>query len=220
MLFLGLNHRSITPSRLTAYRYVIASFELDTQKILLLARALSFYPDACAIPAADYAINYMKNHITTTYFIHNQQLPMIIDGTYYGPDSWPSYGPSNCWAFAQEVYWRIWNQFFTNERCDIDNIISENAKLALRRITPRNVKIWFSKAVPGAVVRITDDISGDDTAGKKKHSQIIADISEDTVSIYESTNERTQLKTISFAEYAEEYKEYVYFKYIKFPHQL
>lgn len=151
------------------------------------------------------------------YRIGNAVLPIVENNVYYGNPDWPSYGYQECWAFAQLVYRHIWWQEFNSYAGTEDDILRDEPLGNGRRITADNARRFLSRAVPGAVVRISDTIKGDDSVGQKYHSQILLEKRDDGVVIYESTNIGTWIDFYTWEEYESKYGEYVYFKYIKYP---
>lgn len=151
------------------------------------------------------------------YRIGNAVLPIVENNVYYGNPDWPSYGYQECWAFAQLVYRHIWWQEFNSYAGTEDDILRDEPLDNGRRITADNARRFLSRAVPGAVVRISDTIKGDDSVGQKYHSQILLEKRDDGVVIYESTNIGTWIDFYTWEEYESKYGEYVYFKYIKYP---
>lgn len=151
------------------------------------------------------------------YRIGNHFLPYIQDGILYGPQHGPSYGENNCWQFAQNVYsfLEMGDGWFSSEAGTSADYLRNIRSLKDRTITADHAKQLVMNIPAGSVIRIADDIRGNDTNGKKKHSQILVKTSTKGLVVYDSNNEETGFHYYTWKEYAEVFKEYKYFKYIK-----
>ena len=151
------------------------------------------------------------------YRIGNHFLPYIQDGIIYGPQHGPSYGEDNCWQFAQNVYsfLGMGEGWFSSEAGTSADYLRNIQSLEDRTITPDHTKQLLINSPAGSVIRIADDIRGNDTNGKKKHSQILVKTSTNGLVVYDSNNEETGFQYYTWKEYAEVFKDYKYFKYIK-----
>ncbi len=153
------------------------------------------------------------------YIIREKILPYIENNIFYGPcdghNDWPSYGRSNCWSFTRNVYWHIWRESFTNRTGTEDDMMRIYTSLSDRTITHEHCKKYLGTAELGAVIRICDEIKGNDRMGHYKHSQILLGHDENGVTIYESTDKCTQIVYFTWDEYVQQYGKYKYFKYIK-----
>ena len=110
------------------------------------------------------------------YIIREKILPYIENNIFYGPcdghNDWPSYGRSNCWSFTRKVYWHIWRESFTNRTGTEDDMMRIYTSLSDRTITHEHCKKYLGTAELGAVIRICDEIKGNDRMGHYKHSPI------------------------------------------------
>ena len=155
------------------------------------------------------------------YVIRGKIIPYVEDGILYGPNDgkndWPSYGENNCWSFARAVYWHIWREDFSNRTGTEDDMMRVYHSLTDRTITTEHCQKYLSAAEPGAVIRICDEIKGNDRMGKNKHSQILLSHDPNGIAIYESDNENTRIEYYTWEQYVAKYGKYKYFKYIKWP---
>lgn len=151
-----------------------------------------------------------------------------VNGTYYTVNgvtvplaNWPaggkSYGKNQCWAFAQMVYKKLWGTGFTSYRNTNDDLLRKIGTGDDRAITAANTKRFITAAKPGAVIRMTDNISGADNKGTRMHSIILVQKDENGFTNYDSTSGGVRLRYFTWAEFADKCKCYKYFKYIKFP---
>lgn len=84
-----------------------------------------------------------------------------------------------------------------------------------RAITAENTKKFITAAQLGAVIRITDDINGDDSQGTEMHSMILVYKDANGLTIYDSLSRGIRLKYFTWSNFASTFSEYKYFKYIK-----
>lgn len=151
-----------------------------------------------------------------------------VNGTYYTVNgvtvplaNWPaggkSYGKNQCWAFTQMVYKKLWGTGFTSYRNTNDDLLRKIGTGDDRAITAANTKRFITAAKPGAVIRMTDNISGADNKGTRMHSIILVQKDENGFTNYDSTSGGVRLRYFTWAEFADKCKCYKYFKYIKFP---
>lgn len=151
------------------------------------------------------------------YQIGNHFLPYMCDGILYGPENGPSYGEDNCWQFAQAVYGflEMGQGWFSSEAGTEADYLRGMKRLQDRTITAEHAERFLSCVPKGSVIRIADDIKGNDSNGNRRHSQILVETDADGVVIYESNNENTGFHYYTWKAYEEMFCEYKYFKYIK-----
>ena len=154
------------------------------------------------------------------YVIQGSVLPCIEQGIFYGPndgiEDWPSY-PKGYWDFARMVYWHIWKERFSNKTGTDDDMMQLYHSLEERTITVEHCQRYLGTAEPGAVIRMSEELKGNDKMGGKGHSQILLSKDNSGVTIYESDDQNTRIRYYTWSQYVEEYKKYKYFKYIKWP---
>lgn len=131
-----------------------------------------------------------------------------------------SSSPNNCWAYAYNFYYKIWDETFRSDFYDRDNLLRDLSTEELR-LTPEHLKEYVSKATPGAVLRVcgSDCLYGGDAYG---HSMLIVSIQEDGFMAFEGG-----LSGPCSREYFYTWEEfcttswlgarYGYIKYIKWP---
>lgn len=228
VLYLGLNHRHIYPKRVALYNSIILKYHMNTGMIFSLAEKIAgkeimrLSVDAEEdgqekINTADKEQLILWKENYPIYVINQCILPVVEGNVYYGPMKWPSYGLDRCRSFAGMVYLKIWGVNFTSFADTKDNLIPMDASLSERKITPERVQYYISRSYPGSAIRICDEIYGNDLQGKKRHSQILLDVLENGLVLYESNNRGTEIMTYTWESYAEKYEEYQFFKYIKCP---
>lgn len=231
VLYLGLNHRDIYPSRVALYENIIIKYDMNPGMILTLAKKIE-EKEMTHLSVKEKNLREEKNIVRIEdenvfrqeeypmYVINGTIVPVILDNIYYGPNEWPSYGISECRKFAGMVYFKIWGELFTSFGDTDDNLIPMDTSLKERSITPEHVKYYISRSYPGSAIRICDEIYGNDLQGEKKHSQILLEVLENGLILYESNDVRTEIAEYSWEEYADKYGEYGYFKYIKCPNHI
>ena len=214
---LSLTGAPVTPKRMVLYPQVVNEIGIDLNRALAWRNMIKDFR-ITEIEKSDIDETKVKR---VFYVIQGKILPYIKDGTFYGPNDgrndWPSYGWENCWDFAREVYWHIWCDSFSNRTGTDDDMMRIYHSLEERTITPENCRKYLGSAEPGAVIRICDEIKGNDRMGKNKHSQILLSRDENGAAIYESNDYKTSIQYYTWNEYAEHYGQYKYFKYIKWP---
>ena len=93
----------------------------------------------------------------------------------------------------------IWCDSFSNRTGTDDDMMRIYHSLEERTITPENCRKYLGSAEPGAVIRICDEIKGNDRMGKNKHSQILLSRDENGAAIYESNDYKNKY-TILYME--------------------
>lgn len=210
---LSLTGATVTPKRMVLYPRAVVNCGIDLNRALVWRNMIQ---DGQITETEKKP--FCENDVQQVFFIIGGAiLPYVEDGTFYGPDDWPSYGEQNCWSFARSVYWHIWWEGFSNRTGTDDDMMREYHSLADRTITEEHCKKYFGQAEPGAVIRICDDIKGNDRMGKNKHSQILLQRDECGVTIYESNDSNTSIAYYTWEQYVQKYGKYKYFKYIKWP---
>lgn len=214
---LSLTGAPVTPKRMVLYPHAINNIGIDLNRALAWRNMIK-----------DFRITETKKENLVEedvkrvfYVIQGRIIPYVEGGIFYGPNDgkndWPSYGEDKSWSFARTVYWHIWWERFSNKTGTDDDMMRIYHSLADRTITPEHCRKYLGAAEPGAVIRICDEIKGNDRMGKKKHSQVLLSHDKDGITIYESNSEKTSIEYYTWKQYAEKYKEYRYFKYIKWP---
>lgn len=210
---LALTGAKVTPMRMVLYPGTVLRNQIDLNRALVWRNMIR---DGRISEAAKES--FKEDDIESVFYIINDRIvPFVECGIFYGPDKWPSYGEQNCWNFARTVYWYIWWKTFSNKTGTDDDLMKRYHSLAERTITKEHCKEYLSQAKPGAVVRICDDIKGNDRMGRNKHSQILLQHDENGVTIYESNDCNTGICYYTWDAYAMKYAKYKYFKYIKWP---
>lgn len=142
-----------------------------------------------------------------------------------------------CWGYANAIYAWVWGKAFSSQFEDPDNMLRDLSDEE-RRITAENTKAFISRAAIGAVIRVASAPSTDsqfvnddawystDTTPcylddgrtpKYAHSIILVDKSDTGFTYIQSSGGVSSERTRTWAEFAEAYEKYVYFKYIKWP---
>lgn len=144
----------------------------------------------------------------------NGEITLPLPGL--APGAWSS----NCWEFAQTVYEAIWGERFSSDRGTPDDLLKDVDVGGARAITAENTRAFITEAAPGAVIRISTYIDGDDNNGRFKHSMILLQKDDDGFTVYEgSVNGRVRIKYYTWDDFAGSYfgRNYGYYKYIKWP---
>lgn len=217
---LSLTGASVTPKRMVLYPHAVIRNGIDLNRAMVWRNMIKNFEIVESEKCDFNEANVRK----IFYIVNGQILPYIEAGILYGPNDgrndWPSYGEDNCWNFARNVYWHIWRNSFSNKTGSDDDMMKVYHSLSDRTITPEHCKVYLGAAIPGAVVRICDEIRGNDRQGNYKHSQILLESDADGVTIYESNNRHTSIEYYTWEQYAYKYGKYKYFKYIKWPEYL
>lgn len=214
---LSLTGAPVTPKRMVLYPSAVNNAGID------LNRALAWRNLIKAFGVTEtHKENLAEESVEKVFYvIRNKIIPYIEAGIFYGPNDgkndWPTYGESNCWSFAMTVYVHIWEEKFSNKTGTDDDMMRVYNSLKDRTITTEHCQMYLGNAEPGAVIRICDEIKGNDRMGRNRHSQILLDYDQNGLTIYESNNERTIIAYYTWKEYADKYAKYKYFKYIKWP---
>lgn len=214
---LSLTGATVSPKRMVLYPYVVNHIGVDLNRALVWRNMIKDFR-ITETEKSEFDESEVKR---VFYVIQDAILPFVENGKFYGPNDgytdWPSYGEYNCWNFARSVYWHIWCEHFSNKTGTDDDMMRKYHSLSDRMITPEHCKLYLGNAEPGAVIRICDEIKGNDRMGINKHSQILLFHDENGVSIYESDNEKTSIEYYTWNQYSEKYAKYKFFKYIKWP---
>ncbi len=125
--------------------------------------------------------------------------------------------PDECWAYANNVYNKIWGQWFSNSFGDMNNSLRELSDSQLT-LTSAHLKAYVSNAKLGSVIRICNSeyLHGTDGWG---HSQIIVQKDNNGFTVFEgglSASPYCREKYYTWSSYLNEYS-YAYIKYIKWP---
>lgn len=91
--------------------------------------------------------------------------------------------PDECWAYANNVYNKIWGQWFSNSFGDVNNSLRELSDSQLT-LTSAHLKAYVSNAKLGSVIRICNSeyLHGTDGRG---HSQIIVQKDNNGFTVFE-----------------------------------
>lgn len=143
-----------------------------------------------------------------------------INGKYVHWDDFSS-SPDECWAYANNVYNKIWGQRFSNSFSDSNNSLRElnDGELTL---TLEHLKAYVSNAVLGSCLRICNSeyLHGSDGWG---HSQIIVQKDSNGFTVFEgglTSSPYCREKYYTWSEYINTGwlgGTYAYIKYIKWP---
>ena len=125
--------------------------------------------------------------------------------------------PNECWAYANNVYNKIWGERFSNEFGDVNNSL-RNLSDGQLTLTSAHLKAYVSNAKLGAVIRICNSeyLHGTDGWG---HSQIIVQKDSNGFTVFEgglSASPYCREKYYTWSNYLNSYA-YAYIKYIKWP---
>lgn len=214
---LSLTGAPVTPKRMVLYPHAINSIGID------LNRALAWRNMIRDLRITETKrTNLAEEEVKRVFYvIQGKIIPYIEGGIFYGPNDgkndWPSYGENNCWSFARTVYWHIWWEKFSNKTGTDDDMMREYHSLSDRTITQEHCQKYLGEAEPGAVIRICDEIKGNDRMGKNRHSQILLSHDQNGIAIYESDNQNTRIGYYTWEQYVAKFGKYKYFKYIKWP---
>jgi len=130
-----------------------------------------------------------------------------------------SSSPSECWAYANNIYNKIWGQKFSNSFSDSNNALRNLSDSELT-LTQEHLKEYVSNAELGAVLRVCDSeyLHGTDGWG---HSQIIVQKDSNGFTVFEgglSASPYCREKYYTWSEYCNtSWLQYEYIKYIKWP---
>lgn len=132
-----------------------------------------------------------------------------------------SSSPSECWAYANNVYKKIWGQNFTYEINDSNNSL-RNLSDSQLTLTLEHLKAYVSNAALGSSLRICNSeyLHGTDGCG---HSQIIVQKDSNGFTVFEgglSASPYCREKYYTWSEYINTGwlgGTYSYIKYIKWP---
>lgn len=220
--YLALTGAEVSCRRMSLYPETVIRHGLDIQLCVLYAELIrngKITPEKrLSREKIETALKKQKKQkIQSLYLIQNAIVPCAVNGRYYGTPNWPSYGQKGCRIFAEIVYWRIWENYFTSYAGTKEDLLRDIKNMRERKITEENTRRFISQAAIGAVIRICDDIRGLDINGTHMHSQILVDKDEEGFTIYESRDEGTRIEYYTWTKYVKEYKVYKYFKYIKWP---
>ncbi len=160
--------------------------------------------------------------VLPTYTVNGVKLPLTGYESMKTAANYPD--APNCWQFAQMVYKKLWNgQTFTSSAGTKDDMF-RNCDASQQRITEANTKSFINFAALGAVIRVAETCSGGDgTVGLKQHSMILIGKDSNGFRIYDSNvlssdgRRVNRIKYYTWSEFANSFKSYIYFKYIKWP---
>lgn len=222
--YLALPGAYVTPKRIVLYPDLVNNHCINMNRTMAWVEWISNdnMADTDIIDSVKFDEYYYANEkkLKRFYRIQSALIPYVEDTVCYGTPTGPSYGMQSCWLFAWSVYLHIWGVTFSNLAGTQDDMLRNVKTMQLRTITVENVKKYLGNAELGAVIRICDDIRGDDSQGIMKHSQILLSRDQDSVVIYESNDVETRIREWTWEEYVNEYGKYKYFKYIKWPHYI
>lgn len=148
-----------------------------------------------------------------TYKVQGKQLPLR---PHYNNSR--SYGAGRCWAFAQKIYNYVWKgKKFTSTRGTSDDMLRKVKTGAARAINAENTKRFITVAEPGATIRVSTTINGNDSYGRYIHSMILLSKDANGLTIYDSITTKVRVQYFTWKEFATKFGKYRYFKYIKWP---
>ena len=167
----------------------------------------------------------------SSYTVNGVKLPLSGYETGKKWDNSSSYkGGYGCYGFSIIVYEKIWKDDFLDKyghgyfsvRNTDDNMFRDIApKSNLMTITAAHTKEYISAAPLGAMIRVCDMPESDsDGAGTYMHSMILVDKDRDGsgFTVYHGNwNSKITFTHFTWQEFANTFKEYKYFKYIKWP---
>ena len=106
----------------------------------------------------------------------------LINGVYVRNSDFPS-EHNECWAYANNIYAKIWGHNFWSEFSDVENSLRNLSDEELT-LTPEHLKAYVSAAPAGAALRICNEdyLHGNDIGG---HSQIIISHDENGFTVFE-----------------------------------
>ena len=222
--YLALPGAYVTPKRIVLYPDLVNNYHINMNRTMAWVEWISNdnMADSNKFDIAKFDKYYNENekYLKRFYCIQSALIPYVENTVCYGTPTGPSYGKQSCWSFAQAVYLHIWGTIFSNLADTQDDMLRGVKTMESRTITVENVKKYLGNAEPGAVIRICDDIRGDDSQGIMKHSQILLSQDQNGVVIYESNDIETRIQEWTWDEYVTQYGKYKYFKYIKWPHYI
>lgn len=222
--YLALPGAYVTPKRIVLYPDLVNNHCINMNRTMAWVEWISNdnIADTDIIDSVKFDEYYYANEkrLKRFYRIQSALIPYVEDTVCYGTPTGPSYGMQSCWLFAWSVYLHIWGVTFSNLAGTQDDMLRNVKTMQLRTITVENVKKYLGNAELGAVIRICDDIRGDDSQGIMKHSQILLSRDQNGVVIYESNDIETRIQEWTWDEYVTQYGKYKYFKYIKWPHYM
>ena len=127
---------------------------------------------------------------------------------------------SECWAYANNIYAKIWGHNFWSEFQDLENSLRNLTDEELT-LTPEHLKAYVSAAPAGSALRVcnADYLHGNDIGG---HSQIIISHDENGFTVFEGglsawPHRREAYYTWTGYCYSGWPGRYQYIKYIKWP---
>lgn len=90
---------------------------------------------------------------------------------------------NECWSYAYNFYNKIWGESLNSNFYSSDNLLRNRSKEELT-LTPEHLREYVSKAVPGAVIRVSSSgcLYGSDSWG---HSLVIVSIEDDGLTVFE-----------------------------------
>lgn len=154
-----------------------------------------------------------------TVLYSNASNAYTINGVTVHWDDFSS-SPSECWAYANNVYKKIWGHNFTNSFSDSENSL-RNLSDSQLTLTAAHLKEYVSNAKLGSCLRICDSeyLHGSDGWG---HSQIIVQKDANGFTVFEgglSASPYCREKYYTWSAYADSSWPggYAYIKYIKWP---
>ena len=143
-----------------------------------------------------------------------------INGKYVHWDDYSS-SESECWAYAQNFYTKIWGTNFSSYRGTSDDSLRDLSK-SEHALTADNLKAYVSNASLGASLRICNDEYYDSSDGWG-HSQIIVQKDSNGFTVFEgglTASPHCREKYYTWSEYVSTGwlgGTYSYIKYIKWP---
>ena len=150
-------------------------------------------------------------------FLSTDANTYVINGVSVSNTDFPS-EPNECWAYAQNMYQKIWSQGFSNSFYSSDNLLRNLSDSELT-LTAEHLKAYVSQAALGACLRICNSEYLRVDSDGWGHSQIIVQKDANGFTVFEgglSASPYRQEKYYTWSSYLTSYK-YAYIKYIKWP---
>ncbi len=143
----------------------------------------------------------------------------VVNGVTVRNSDFPS-EHNECWAYANNVYAKIWGHNFWSEFNDTENML-RNLSDAELTLTPEHLKAYVCAAPAGSALRVCNEdyLHGNDIGG---HSQIIISHDENGFTVFEGglsafPHRREAYYTWTGYCYSGWPGKYHYIKYIKWP---
>ena len=153
----------------------------------------------------------------STAFAASKENTYTINGVSISISDYSS-SPSECWAFCQNYYKKIWGQSFSSSFAEKTNMLRELSDEQLV-LDEAHLKAYVSQAPIGSVLRIcsAEYLHSHD---KRGHSVFIVQKDKDGFTVFEGGLSKSPYRRehyYTWSEFVSEYDKYDYIKYIKAP---